>query len=571
MNRHLITITAAMALATASATAQELNSEITVTHDVVPEERAATRLRTLPVVTLPQLTGGRLSPATAPGMAALSPSAFTLEPAPLLTTLLRSPWRGYASLNYGPAYLLDASAGYRFIERRTLTLDGALQFNGMSYSSTHPDSDYRGYGKARLRRNCADLALRTAWQPLAGAQLTAEATYGFAAYNFPLPKLAHGGIPYSAPELCLTDHTDLTVNALTLKAGWHHRASDAVTYSVGAGYSLQANSGVPAAVSQNAGHMDAAVTWHASAASHWSLQADAHLYTLTAAHTSGTAHKGLIGLRPAYTLTTEHFTARLGVRLDILTGNFNPTDLGRAQFYPDVHLTWQPAAIFAITASATGHTDANSLSALYEAQPYIFPSVENMAGFSRVNTYDLGITLGPWRGASLTLYGGLAQASHWLTPAYRAGYWQERSVRGTHFGLLATYSWRSYLTLKAQLEMDPSKANDFSRGYFAWRDHAKADINVSATVRPIKPLAIELAYHLRARRAKPIPPLDGSLADRCQNLGNISDLNLALSYQITDRWSASVRSENLLNHRYYLGPAIPSQGFRAMVGATYKF
>ncbi|MDE6144678.1 MAG: hypothetical protein K2F96_00195, partial [Muribaculaceae bacterium] len=63
MNRYIYPLMLA-AMIPAAGKSQELNSEITVTHQVVPEEQAATRLRLLPTVSLPKVSPGRLSMAS---------------------------------------------------------------------------------------------------------------------------------------------------------------------------------------------------------------------------------------------------------------------------------------------------------------------------------------------------------------------------------------------------------------------------------------------------------------------------------------------------------------------------
>ena len=49
------------------------------------------------------------------------------------------------------------------------------------------------------------------------------------------------------------------------------------------------------------------------------------------------------------------------------------------------------------------------------------------------------------------------------------------------------------------------------------------------------------------------------------------DLNIGAHYRINDMWGVFLRGENILNHRYYIGPAVPSQGIRCLAGATVRF
>ncbi|MDE6118697.1 MAG: hypothetical protein K2F82_02400 [Muribaculaceae bacterium] len=71
--KHIYIIAAMMTASLLTAAAQELNSEFTVTHQVVPEEQAATRLQLLPSIALRPVDAGRLPASTLLGHTALMP------------------------------------------------------------------------------------------------------------------------------------------------------------------------------------------------------------------------------------------------------------------------------------------------------------------------------------------------------------------------------------------------------------------------------------------------------------------------------------------------------------------
>lgn len=575
----ILTISASIA-----ATGQELNSEFTVTHEVVPEERAATRLHLLPVIDLPAVNAGRLPMSVLVNAAPFSPVGVGLEPAPWQTALSRWPWRGYASLNYGPLYNLDASAGYRYADTKNLTADAFMQFNGFKYGSKHPDKAYRVYGKQHLHRNTFTAGTRLAWCPIAGASLTAAADYSFSAYNIPMPivdKTLTPPGPFANPEDCLMERNFVNHNGVNLSLGWNHRATDKLTYAISGSYGLTAFSRYPHAADENRGTVGASVRYDHGKVSHWLIGVDAQIL-----RERWFGHKGVLSIHPAYVLTLNRFEATIGLKVDWRLGNILNFDIlgdrPSGWIYPDLKLNWRPSSKFDLWAKFDGRTDCNSMASLFEAQPYNFPlayspmTVTNVTdgttstyldplGYSRIYNLEAGFTLGPWRGASITAFGGFHSASGWLTPAVRTGFWEARDVHGLHYGLALAYSYRKYLDLSARLEFASGMEDNFDEGYYLWRDHARMDLNVSADTRPIEPLCIRLAYHLRTRRAKPLP---GGFS---QDLGDISDLDASVSYDLTDRWSVSLRGENLLNHIYYLGPAIPAQGIRGMIGASYKF
>ena len=76
---------------------------------------------------------------------------------------------------------------------------------------------------------------------------------------------------------------------------------------------------------------------------------------------------------------------------------------------------------------------------------------------------------------------------------------------------------------------------------------------------------------IKASKEKETDPAKAKLNALAQALGNISDLNIGAHYRSNDMWGVFLRGENILNHRYYIGPAVPSQGIRCLAGATVRF
>lgn len=537
-SRHIFSF--ASILLAANAFAQDLNTEITVTHEVVPEERAATRLRVLPVVTLPEIKAGRLPAASRYVPASLTPYIIPLSAAAYQDSLQRYPWRGYAGLAYGPIYNLAASAGYRFIETRELTLDAYMQFDGMSYTSHYPAIDYDG--KVCFRRNSAMAGANTSWRTEAG-QLAVSALYQYTGYNFPI-------LDYKVTDLIFPHKIDANVAKIDL--GWSGKAGD-VTYNVGADYGLiylgkdNANN--------NRIAISGAIDWCASSKSVWGIDLS---YSL--AHSTLAGNKGILHVLPRYSFSVNKFKIRLGADVDIKTGNvpFSPSVL----VAPDLNIVWQPSAYFSLWGNANGRMDDNYRGKIFDEQPYLMADFET--GMSRIYAAEAGITLGPLRGASLSVFGGYTIAKDWYMPAVATGYMTQMDVKGAHGGVAFSYDYRRYLSLNVRAEIAESPDGNYTKGYAPWRDHARFNLTAQATVRPIEPLDITLSYHLRTGRQKQMA--HGNLA-----LQNINNLQAGVSYRITPRWTAFVRGENLMNRHWYLGPAVPCQGIMGMLGASYKF
>lgn len=539
MNRYIFPLILA-AIIPAHGKSQELNSEITVTHQVVPEEQAATRLRVLPSVSLPKVTPGRLPMASSLIQAELSPEILTLEPAEWATRMLRSQQRGYAALSYGPLWNLNASAGYRAVNLDSLQVDAFMQFNGFKYKSKYPDNFFGDDRTVQLRRNSGLIGARAQWISTAGI-LNGSLIYDFSNYNMPFP----------------VRPSNVNANRANANLNWNGNISAKADYHVGIDYTLL-GFGYTGNPTHNIGTVDAAANWHYSARSHWGI-----ILRQTLMHSTSGANKGVSHVEPVYTFMTPNFTARIAAVIDIKNGNVDYKYGGLVA--PKIDLTWRPSSHFTLWAKTDGRLEANSRAMLYDVQPYLHADFE--AGFSRIFLADAGLTLGPWAGASIGFFGGYAWTNNWMIPQDGFGEMHGVNVCGAHWGGELNYDYRRYLSLKVRAEMAQGPVGEYTTGYALWGDHAKLNLIAAATVRPIDPLNITLSYHLRTSRNK----VSTLMPDSYQNLLNISKLNASVGYQINSNWTAFVNGVNLLNRHWYLGPAIPSQGIAVMVGAEYKF
>ena len=513
------------------ASAQSLDTEITVNHTIVPEERAAGRLRLLPTLQLPEVATGRLAPATSVTASPFAPSVVTLEPVGFASSLTRSPYKGYAALGYFPLYNLGASAGYRFIDNDTLTVGAMMQFNGVSYNSGLNSPEH-------LHRNNLVAGAGVAYSPDAAGSLKASIDYRFSNLNNPLYEL---------------QDTAINANMLNVGGEWNSKIG-AFDYHAGASYGMAAFSGsAPELLTEHRGEISAGLTWHYNAKSAWSLDLGWEVASAQASNV-----KGIVSVEPRYDFTSAHFLATLGVRGDVYTGNGTRRTNYSGLFSPDLQLKWLPSDHFAVYGKFNGTSTLNSLAELYTEMPYMMPNVDYT--FSRAFDAEAGVTLGPWRGGALTLYVRGAFSDKWLQ-LHSDGYFYTESPSGTLLGAKLDYSFRSYLTFYANLQWVFSDQGS----YYPWHDNAKVDFSIGATIRPVTSLQILLGYHVRTDRY--IPDILGGDVD----LQSVSDLNASVHYEINSQWGVFANCNNILNHKYLITSRVTSQGVNAMVGATYKF
>lgn len=524
--------------------AQDLNSEITITHQVVPEEQAATRMRLMPKISLPSIQTGRLQPVNSTTFSKLSPFINTLEPAPYLTSLSTYPYKGYAALNYGPAYNLNLSAGYQLEKGRTVS-NFWLQGNGVNYKSNYPDINYAG--KVTLHRNTWLLGARTNTRLTQGT-LTSSLIYEGSHFNFPILTLGTWE----------TLKNNINANLGDLNLGWKSQISKSTTYSVNGNYTLL-NYGGTIGSTFNRLYLNGTLNRTLNRTSTASI--DLGLRINSNSLTAG--YQNALDLHPYYSFAHQSLNARAGANISVPMGNA-ARSTKQLFFAPDLALDWSISPMLGVYGKFSGALHDNSRAAIYQEQPYLLSDF--LAGYSRLYSGEAGLNAGPQKSANLTLFVGYSKARNWYMPAIPVGYMEPvDKVAGWNFGLNFFYAYRSLLSLNTRAEFAPHKDSDFSTGNPLWRDHAKFNWLSSVQIRPMDKLTLSASYHLRTNREKVLPQ------GKALNLRNINNLSMRLAYDFTPQFTASIEGSNILCQKWYIGPSIPAQGIVALIGASYKF
>ena len=188
---------------------------------------------------------------------------------------------------------------------------------------------------------------------------------------------------------------------------------------------------------------------------------------------------------------------------------------------------------------------------------------------------ELGLRIGPFKGAALTLDVAYAAANSWLMPAFEEETMQilfnTQDLRSWKAGVHATWDYRSIVSLEAGFET--LLANDRDRAWFNWLDRSRSRLTASVSIRPISQLTIDLGYTMALHRRMTL--LSAEAAESTPrgefNLKNRNLLNVGASYAITDAFSVFARVENILNDKAYHAIAVPSQGITGAVGFGWKF
>lgn len=558
------------AVAALSASAQGLHQEIDVEREIVPIERDATRINTLPTLVLPPITPARLSFSERVVTARVPNSASPLDPTAYGDTLAPSPWRGYAALGIFPLYNVDFSAGYRILDTSRSRLSLWTQYDGRVYSKDRGENYDTRYWRDHTVSAGLDYDQKIGRKSFLDASLN---------YTFSSHTIAPLDIP----------HYQLEADRVNFNAAYRSRA-EGLTYRIAArysyfGYCKQDMEWTPA--KQNLFGLDLGGKIKAGETSWVKLDADIAVLS-TSKHTNymysdvmeGGESSGLLTLSPAYLYAGKNFDARLGARLNV---SFND---GKAfHVAPDVLLGWHPSSYFALSLSATGGVVMNTLASVNDITPYCDPF--SVYGSSHI-PYDFNgtITIGPFRGGYLQFFGGYARANNWLMPfsttmPFNGGLkFSGVDVKGWHAGAAVGYDYRNLFSISLRYETASRGDWDVTEGYYKWRDRARHVFSGELTVRPVSQFEITAGMEWRCGRRmvdyyikypEPDPSSSAVFQYTLRDLGNVSNLTLGASYAFTPSLTFFLRGENLLNHRHIiLGDRI-SQGITGLIGASYKF
>lgn len=555
----------ALAAVSVAAVAQDLSKEITIEKEIVPEKRVVTRMAALSSVTLPAVTQKRLTFSEYRQRDGVTPQLAFLEPAAYADSLTVKPYRGYVDLGYFPVYNTALSAGYSIVDTERTRLGVWTQYDGKIYGGNligEPFADFTM--RSHQVEAGIDFTQRVGGQSL----LSVDADYHYGRFNTPY---------YSNEQV---DRYYQSVNQVDAQIGWSSKAGK-VKYAANVGYGhfgyahaamadVVADAQLLGAVRENSWTVNGYADYIINECSDLGIDVDASMVDYNRNSTFAADENGVLAMReaaePDYGIIalSPHldynigiFAARLGARIDVCVNS------GRALYIaPDVKVDWLPFSWLAVYGHLGGGQQMNKLGELYDLSQHTAP----MMAYGRSSvpfTADAGVMFGPWRGASIEIYGKYAIANDWLMPSIVDGiaHFAAVDIDGWVIGAQAQYNYRDIVKVKAGYEIAPQNCGD---AYYLWRDRACNVLNASLTVTPISALDIEVGYERRDGRKLM------SLTET-YDLKTADNLMLGAKYRFNDRLNVWARMDNMLNTRYYMISGLPAQGFTGLIGVGYKF
>ena len=591
MRKTIISICLALAL---GAGAQTLHKEITVDRTSEPERREAARIGVLPAVWLPAMSASPLGYSDKVVSARVPNTITMLEPVAYGNTDSAAQYLGYVKIGLFPLFNADVSAGARFIDNSTTRLSFHAQYDGSTYRRDYRGVDSENSSKHTWHDHSLNLGLDLHQAIGRKSVLDAGVSYTFGRHNQPA-FYTDSRFSQSASRIDVNALFTTSIEALRLKAGIN--ASHFGFYGLrgveygpwnaadGPGFDILS----APTQRQNRAVITLGGELPASESSRFGLDLTVDLLRNVRPYavqtipffSTGSLHKkgvnGVYTISPYFGSATETFNVRLGLDADLNSG-----DGSFFRIAPDVRLAWTPTQIFGVELKATGGTELNSLASLYSGvTPYLNPT----AAYGRSHVpYDIDarLSFGPFLNTSIEVYGGYARAKSWLMPIESGLFpggarFEGLDFKGHRLGVALTYDNGRTVALRASYTTAPS---GHKKGWYEWRDRARHVVDARLSVRPLRPLVVDLGYELRAGRADycyspyPEPSGVGNLLYYPifrTSLGTISDLSLGANYAVNARLNIWAKGMNLLSRSYMHIGRRPARGITALVGLSYKF
>jgi hypothetical protein len=584
--------------------AQDLNKEITIDRDIVPAQRAAARPVVFPNLTAPTAANVNLN------MEEGTPSQLSTDltlfaPAATPAAFEATPYRGYLDLGYFPAINLGVSAGYAIVDKSATKLNVWLQANNRNYKGLKQPSSLADENEKWKSLDLAggfDFAQRFGKYNV--LRLSTDVAYGN--WNIVDRYISLG----DAQRYIYNPYDKLNNFRWHFNGGFDGRANENLTYGIGAAFGLFHNKdvdkdmigyvGTPAkAVNQSQitfdGYVREQVSDHASVG----IKVEGDFLHSNSFYTpdryidmdNGVAAKadalsgktlGHVDFVPSVDYNTGSFYGKVGVRLQLSANSGKSFHIA-----PDLTLGVNPDARFGAWLKFGGGVQTNSAESLYLVNRY----ADTKFAYELSNlafTGQLGLRVGPFYGASLTLTADYAAANDWLMPyQYLQSSCATNLFRGSDlrsWKVGARIDWEYRKLLKVGLSYEGALGSDEKDSWIYWSDRARHVLGASVSVTPISALTVDLGISARLNRyyslllaAERIYINDQDYTETTtptyykQDLGDLTNFWAGASYKITPAFTVFARFDNILNKRTQMVFATPNQGFTGLFGIGYKF
>ncbi|MDE7159566.1 MAG: hypothetical protein K2O24_01785, partial [Muribaculaceae bacterium] len=524
--------------------------------------------------------------------------------------------RGYIDAALGSWLNSNLSAGYRILTGPATTLGVRLQHNSTSLWSAETPA-----GSKPCRRYVYDETLGADFSHgFKGAgRLTASAQYHLRCFNY------YATLPYWHHDTAEDQQHDTdfkaptqTLNDVSLRLGWTPESRGAFGWNLGTAYRHFGYRALYLPVADGGlEHRKGARENHIALSSDLSLttsatrQADMGVRLDGVFEDGGDRWLGQLSLTPGYGTTTGNLSWRIGAEIDF-TAHARSTEKGFPVFHiaPDLRASYT-SGLITLFASASGGNTLQTLASRQVYDPYGVPEVYSLSPSYSPIDGKIGVTLNPAGGLRITVDAGYkvqnnVELGGWYQALLNRGaglpggigetaglmfMYNHEGVRlhGGRVGLEAEYDDGRILSIRGALSWQPQKGR---LGWFNGYDRPRWLGRIGVSARPVSPLRIEASLDWRGSRCiytygaaeapdVATPPggviINGGEGDAerypliGEKLGDIVDLRLGASWQLTKGLSVRAEAFNLLNRHTEMLPGLPSEGVCIAGGVTWEF
>lgn len=568
--KYIISAALAAALSLAnSSSADELNKQITLDKDVATAQRDVNRQSLSPVVALPEITPKNLAFSDRSLMAKFSSSIARLDAATYANRLLDGHARGYVTAGYFPLFNVNLAAGYQFIDNSRTKFNAYFNYDGTDY-----DRD-----NLNVKRHHASVFAQASHRINPRLELFGNANAIFDTFNY--PSVANvddqNARQYVANVGVRSLENDLRPFAYNVRFKYNGvNFTKPIPWPGNDAKPIAENKfsligGVSARVDEHAMvGIDAKAVFTRYTGDEYSDDVIGHFAEIT------DKNRFKVLINPYVNYSKGNVSAHVGFEFKAA---LKPS--AKIYFAPDVDLQYRVTDGFGVSARIGGGEIVNALDRVLPIDIYASPNNVYANGHSPLDAL-LSVNIGPFCGASLSLFGGYTIANDILTTssdafvieaageapeAFPIGVSRLRTIdmKGYRVGVSAAYRYGDLVEASASFQMAPQRVN---RGYYPWLDHARRVVEASVNVNPIEKLSVGAKYTLRTGRASYMTALGNEYK---VGLGNVNSLDLGATYRLNDRLRFHATVENITNRHWDILLGVPAPGITGLVGATYIF
>lgn len=592
-----VMLLAAGALAPGAAMGQTLSTEITVDRTVATEQTQAAPLASVRPAILPApsyTTDMELADFWGDNLFAGRPGQVTPYLHPGLPA--RSPYRGYATLGYFPAYRLWAQAGYGIIDTDNTLLQLSARFGGMSWNSRFDGTSESA--KSTVSSNSLEVNALL-YQRLGAHSLRADLGYTGAFERNPAYNGGDGNQNYSGVRFnARLDRREQAFGYGARVYADYFGASKDLQAVVGNQkvFKPAANTVIGAELKGRLGG-DAIAGLLTLGISSVDRKGDVancvtedwgygHYGPGILISPLGSKRNTVFSATLAARHRGSHFEVEAGARVDLASG----TAHDKFNIAPQVKLTWNATDVMKVYVSADGGTTLNTLRERFDRTPMApawgvdrlqrvpirgragfsyAPGVGFRAGFEACFQRSIGAPMMLMEEALRPQPGDIASVVY--APMNLKGAWFEGNVGysiPSFYGLDLDLRMRFNFNKKPVLSVESSNPYSEEWGMPENPDRTRWALDFSAKATPLEKLSVRLGWQLRTdRMVYYVDHRDGNN----YNLGAINNLNIAGEYKLNDRMTVGLQLENLLCKRYFIVPGVQSASLTGMLGATICF